>query len=250
MHSNIHVFINGQELANEDIIKWEKKRANIVLKKLGVEPVSQNLQSLRQQLRERKSELGQKKIKKILKNELMLSDSLAKLTAWLSFGRRRFSITEIFVENAKAEQFVEWFEQCGTTNDETAMLAGTPDHYVISTTNGIQEVIETTGGSPLVAKFYIDYKDLSSLRTAPDPSFPLQIAGVARSRDGLALGGVRHQFRNERNGFRARLTVEYPLFILPQVISGHQRHLANEFSNWISAAFGWKFPQYSKDTAN
>ncbi|MFW1736873.1 hypothetical protein ACG94V_18720 [Acinetobacter sp. ULE_I001] len=241
MHSNIHVYINDQKVANEDIIKWETKRANIVLKKLGSKPLSQNIMSLRHQLLERKVELGQKRIKKILKNELMLSDQFAKLTAWLSFGLRRYSITEIFVENAQAEQFVEWFEQCGKTNNETAMLAGTPDHYVIATNKDLQEVIETNGGSPLVAKFYIDYEDLSSLRSEIDPSFPLQIAGVARSSDGLAIGGVRHQFRNEKNGFRARLTVEYPLLILPSIISGHQMHLADEFSNWICAAFSWDF---------
>lgn len=241
MHSNIHVYINGQNVPNEDIIEWEIKRANIVLKKLGSKPFSKNIMSLRHQLRELKAKLGQEKIKEILKKELMLSDQLAKLTAWLSFGQRRYSITEIFVENAIAEQFVEWFEQCNKTNNEAAMLAGTPDHYVISTTNGVQEVIETNGGAPLTARFYIDYDDLLSLRSKINPSFPLQIAGVAKSSDGIAIGGVRHQFRNEGNGFRARLTVEYPLLILPSIISGHQMHLANEFSNWISTAFGWDF---------
>lgn len=241
MYSNLHVFINGRCVANTDILAWERKRAHIVLKKLGVPSTSRDLLELRQLLRQRKLELGQEKIKAILKNELMVSDAGAKLTARLSFGYRRLSITEIFVENAKAEQFVNWFEQCNQTNNEQAMLAGTPDHYVISSQNGLQEVIETNGGSPLVARFYIDYDDLSSLRSAIDPDFPLQIAGVARSRDGLAIGGVRHQFRNEANGFRARLTVEYPLLILPSIISGHQWHLASEFSNWICAAFGWNF---------
>lgn len=240
MHSNIHVFINSQKIANSEILEWEQKRANIVLKKLGSQAFSTDLSDLRHQLLNLKIELGQTRIKEILKNEIIISDIAAQLTARLSFGYRRFSITEIFVENAQAEQFVDWFNQSNQTNNELVMLAGTPDHYVISTKNGRQEVIETNGGSPLAAKFYIDYDDLSSLRSAIDPTFPLQIAGVARSTDGLAIGGVRHQFRNEKNGFWAKLTVEYPLMILPSIISGHQWHLANEFSNWIRIAFGWE----------
>jgi len=241
MHSNIHIFINDQRITNTAILQWEKRRAQVVLKKLGLISQSEDLLVLRQLLLKRKAELGQNKIKAILKNELRISDFFAKLIARLSLGYRRLSITEIFVENAKAEQFVEWFEKCTKENNEEAMIAGTPDHYVIATHNGTQEVIETNGGSPLVARFYIDYNELSSLRSDIDPSFPLQIAGVARSKDGFAIGGVRHQFRNEGNGFRAKLTVEYPLLILPTVISGHQWHLASEFSNWISAAFGRSF---------
>ncbi|MCH7391697.1 hypothetical protein [Acinetobacter dispersus] len=241
MHSNIHIFINDQRITNTAILQWEKRRAQVVLKKLGLISQSEDLLVLRQLLLKRKAELGQNKIKAILKNELRISDFFAKLIARLSLGYRRLSITEIFVENAKAEQFVEWFKKCTKENNEEAMLAGTPDHYVIATHNGTQEVIETNGGSPLVARFYIDYNELSSLRSDIDPSFPLQIAGVARSKDGFAIGGVRHQFRNEGNGFRAKLTVEYPLLILPTVISGHQWHLASEFSNWISAAFGRSF---------
>lgn len=240
MHSNIHVFINSQKIANSEILEWEQKRANIVLKKLGSQAFSTGLSDLRHQLLNLKIELGQTRIKEILKNEIIISDIAAQLTARLSFGYRRFNITKIFVENAQAEQFVDWFNQSNQTNNELVMLAGTPDHYVISTKNGRQEVIETNGGSPLAAKFYIDYDDLSSLRSAIDPTFPLQIAGVARSTDGLAIGGVRHQFRNEKNGFWAKLTVEYPLMILPSIISGHQWHLANEFSNWIRIAFGWE----------
>ncbi|WP_052209125.1 hypothetical protein [Acinetobacter sp. A47] len=243
MYSNIQVYINGQNIANAEILQWEKRRARLVLKKLGLSSNSNDLIVLRQLLLKRKRELGQEGIKARLKNELRISDFVAKLIARLSFGYRRLSMTEIFVENARAEQFVEWFETCTKQNNEDAMLAGTPDHYLISTAHGVQEVIETNGGSPLAAHFYIDYKNLSSLRSDSDPDFPLQIAGVARSRHGLAIGGVRHQFRNEGNGFRAKLTVEYPLLILPTVISGHQWHLANEFSNWNSIAFGWSLSE-------
>ncbi|MEV6561482.1 hypothetical protein AB0M22_37590 [Nocardia sp. NPDC051756] len=77
---------------------------------------------------------------------------------------------------------------------------------------------------------------MSSLCTPPDASFPHQIAGVARAQDGTAIGGVRHQFRDTATGFHARLTVEFPLPILPTMVAGHRWYLACEFSNWIEAA--------------
>ena len=174
---------------------------------------------------------------KLLRRELALSEHAAVLIARLSAGTRRFSITELVVSGGRAEDFVAWFNERGRINDECTMLAGTPDHYVIRTdSHGAQEVVETSGGSPMVARFFIDYEDLSSLRSPSDHSFPLQVAGVARSASGVAVGGVRHQFRNEGSGFRARLLVEYPLLILPQIVPGHQWHLASEFGNWIDAA--------------
>jgi hypothetical protein len=89
----------------------------------------------------------------------------------------------------------------------------------------------------MVARFDIDYEDLSSLRSLADPHYTHQMAGVARARGGLELGGVRHQFRNEGSGFRARLLVEFPFFIMPGIVSGHRWHLACEWANWITAAF-------------
>ncbi len=117
------------------------------------------------------------------------------------------------------------------------MIAALPEHYLIATDpSGRQEVIETNGGSPMAARFFIDYNDLSSLRSQPDSTYPIAVVGVARSPNGAAIGGVRHQFRNEGDGFRAKLTVEFPSLIMPSVVTGHRWHLACEFSNWIRAA--------------
>lgn len=238
MSIDIKTLINGKEVPRTQVLAWEKKRAQVVLNKLGATPASDDLALLRQQLATLKQALGTRRMLHILRRELAVSDPMAVLTARLSFGYRRFSITELVSSRGSAEQFVAWLNERARLNDEAAMLAATPDHYVIQTNpDGSQEVVETNGGSPLAAHFYIDYTDLSSLRSPVDPAYPLQIAGVARSAGGVALGGVRHQFRNEGSGFRARLLVEYPLLILPQVLSGHQWHLASEFANWIEAAF-------------
>jgi hypothetical protein len=49
-------------------------------------------------------------------------------------------------------------------------------------------------------------------------------------------GAIRHQFRDEPNGFAARLTGEFPVATPLTLIRAHQWHLACEFSNWIEAA--------------
>ncbi len=88
MYSNIHVCINGQNITNSAILEWEKRRARLVLKKLGLSPKSKDLLELRELLLKRKSELGQNKIKALLKKELIISDFFCQidctLVIWLS----------------------------------------------------------------------------------------------------------------------------------------------------------------------
>ncbi|WP_198036423.1 hypothetical protein [Cupriavidus taiwanensis] len=234
----IRTIINGREIPRQMVLEWEQRRAQIVLGKLGARPASLDLAGIRRQLLALKLELGAEGLMKTLRLELGISSPFAELTAAMSRGSRRFSVTELIVSGGTAEHFVDWFQARTRSNDELAMLSAAPDHYMIRTgAGGIQEVIETTGGAPFSTRFFIDYSDLSSLRSPPDQAYPHQIAGVARSAKGTALGGVRHQFRNEGQGFRAKLLVEFPLLILPQVVSGHQWHLASEFGNWIDACF-------------
>ncbi|QYN04604.1 hypothetical protein K1T36_10885 [Pseudomonas protegens] len=236
---NIRTFIGGQEIPREQVLDWERRRALVVLKRLGGKPTGkEDLMTLRNQVMDRKIALGSNGIRQLLQRELAMSQPVANFVARISLGRRRFSVTELLAERGSANEFEDWFLKRAELNDELSMLAASPDHYVIQTNaDGAQEVIETTGGSPMVGRFMIDYQDLSSLRSLPNPDYPYQIAGVARAENGLALGGVRHQFRNEGMGFRAKLTVEFPLMIIPGAVSAHRWHLASEFSNWIEAAF-------------
>lgn len=88
------------------------------------------------------------------------------------------------------------------------------------------------------SRFVIDYDGVSALVTPHDPEYGGQLAGVAFTDAGLAIGGVRHQFRDEPGGFRARLCVEFPRLTLPRLLGEHRRHLAIEFSNWVESAFG------------
>lgn len=237
---NIRTFMGGREIPRSKVLDWERRRALVVLKKLGGKPSGEeDLATLRRQVLDRKVALGSNGIRQLLQRELAMSQPLANFVARISSGRRRFSVTELLVDRGSASEFVDWFAKRAELNDELAMISACPDHYVIQTdVNGAQEVIETTGGAPMVGRFMIDYQDLSSLRSLMDPEYPYQAAGVAKADNGLVIGGVRHQFRNEGPGFRARLLVEFPAMILPGAVSAHRWHLASEFSNWIEAAFG------------
>lgn len=140
---------------------------------------------------------------------------------------------------ARVEAVPDLYFDAVAAGDPTPILAACPDHYIARTRpDGRQEVVETTGGAPLPLRMVFDRTDLRTLVTPPDPAFPVQWAGVARTEHGAALGGTRHQFRDERAGFLARLTVELPATLPPEMLREHRWHLACEFSNWVEAVNG------------
>jgi hypothetical protein len=229
--------IAGGEVARAEVLAWEDRRITAAARKLGVQIPDDDLTKRREVLLEAKVALGSDELVNRLKRETRIADVVARLEARIS-ARRRISCIDVRVGGGSAEDFVKAFEQWTDSSDEVAMLRACPDHFVIRTrSDGRQEVQETNGGSPLAALFYIDYDDVSSLVTQADTRFPHQIAGVARGSDRVAIGGVRHQFRDIEDGFHARLTVEFPLPTLGRMVAGHRWHLACEFSNWIEAAF-------------
>jgi hypothetical protein len=244
MAIDLEIFIDGKLIAPDRVADWERGSVTKALRKLGTSPEGQDLERLKRQLLERKHALGHGGIRARLRRELALSDMVARLVAWMSRGRRAYSMIEIVSTVGTAEAFANWFGEVARLNREDVMIAALPEHYLIATdAAGRQEVIETNGGSPMAARFFVDYADLSSLRSEADPDYPVQVAGVARAPNGAAIGGVRHQFRNEGTGFRAKLTVEFPSLIMPSVVTGHRWHLACEFSNWIRAAIGELHPE-------
>lgn len=237
MAIDLDIFFGDERIAPERVEAWERRSAARALRKLGSRPAGGDLEALREQVATCKKALGHDAIRARLRRDLALSDVVARAVAWLSRGRRRFSVVDIVSPEGSAEAFALWFEDVARRNREDVMIAAAPEHYLIATdAAGRQEVIETNGGAPLPARFFVDYGDLSSLRSEADTAFPVQVAGVALAPDGTPIGGVRHQFRDEGEGFRARLTVEFPRFIMPSVIRGHRWHLACEFSCWIRTA--------------
>ncbi len=230
---------DGTEHSRAEVLSWEDRRITAVARVLNLQVADGDVAKRRETLLQAKLGLGPDEIVERLKRRTAAADLVARAGSRVS-RRRRISVVDLHVGAGSAAEFVAVFDRWTQTSDHEAMLRACPDHYVIRTdAHGRQEVLETTGGSPLPSLFRIDYSDVSSLTTPPDALFPHQIAGVARASDGSAIGGVRHQFRDDAGGFSARLTVEFPMPTPGRMVSGHRWHLACEFSNWIEAAFGW-----------
>ena len=88
----------------------------------------------------------------------------------------------------------------------------------------------------VASRFFIEIDSAEGLVTQPDATYPVQMVGCARLANGTILGGVRHQFRDEQDGARVLLTVEFPWMMGPVGPAAHRWHLASEFANWIQAA--------------
>lgn len=240
MVPNIDAIIAGKSLTREEVRAWEDRRASAIMRKLSLDGPSMSRLEKRRALLARKSALGHNSIRETLRWELAWSARIARLTVTLSGGRRKFSTCDLAVGRGSADAFCEWFRERTRQGDEPPMLDACPDHYIIATgSDGKQVVVETTGGAPFASEFVIDYSDSHGIQTALDPTCPVRIIGTARLKDGVIVGGVCHQFRQEGEGFRAKLSVEFPVMVLPHMIAEHRWHLAAEFSNWIEAASCW-----------
>ncbi|ALG84897.1 hypothetical protein [Gordonia phthalatica] len=233
--SAITAMIGGRTHARADVLNWESRRIDAAAKKLGVAvPTSGDLNTRREAWLHAKRSLGDDEILRRLHRDTAVADALARSQARVS-RRRRLCLTELVVPGAASTAFTEWFTAITVESNRDEMERACPDHFVLRTADGIQEVVETNGGSPLAARFTIDYDDVSSLVTPIDPLFAHRLDGVARASDGTPIGGVRHQFRDTPAGVHARLVIEFPLLMLPSVVHGHRWHLACEFSNWFEA---------------
>lgn len=228
--------LHGRRFTREAVLRWEDRRIAAAARKLGVPaPAAGDVAERRQEFLQTKLELGYDEIHRRLRRDAALAGAIGKAEARLS-ARRRFSVTDLYVPGGSTAQFVEFYWHCVRTNDEAELLRACPDHFVQRIgADGRHEVLETNGGSPLAALFFIDYEDLSHVVTPVDPAFPGQLAGVAYA-DGVPIGAVRHQLRDTAEGLHARLVVEFPLPTLGHMVAGHRWHLACEFSNWIESA--------------
>lgn len=235
--NDVGIFLNGAAVSQKAVRAWEARRISAVSRRFNLPVAAGNRDEQLAVILRHKRSLGHDGLHKFFARDLKWSERMVRLIVRLSRGKRKFSICEIHVAAGSAEQFVHWFQERGRIGDEAAMLNACPDHHIIDNLpDGRQLVLETTGGSLFASEFLVDYDDQEDLRSERLAEWPLQMAGVARLHDGLAIGGVRHQFRQVGDGFQARCLVEFPSFTPGFMISQHQWHLAVEFSNWIGAA--------------
>ncbi|MGW4368870.1 hypothetical protein ACWEKT_24810 [Nocardia takedensis] len=250
----IRTFLAGGEVPRDQVRAWEKRRSEVVLTKLAARLGSRAFAELapgtrledllvapldtrRSALTSIKTRLGHAGVYAVLKRDLEISERMARAGVALSRGRAKHSVARLEVPGYSAERFAAWFADLTAANAETDMVDACPDHYLLrGLPDGRQEVVETTGGSPLAARFLVDYTGAEALAIPVDPRFPHQIAGRALLDDGLVIGGVRHQFRDRGTTMEALLTVRFPASLPARMIHQHRWHLAVEFGNWIIAA--------------
>jgi hypothetical protein len=236
----IVALIGGRRVSRSEVQEWEAKRAARVCEKLDIVSPATGLSARRDALVDRKLELGHQELERRLARELRISSRSSRLMAALSRGRRRLCTIELSGSGGSAETMPGYYRTAMETGDEAALLAASPDHFLLfAGADGVQQVVETTGGSPIAARIFLDESDTTAVTTKADPEFPVQWVAVGRgSFDAPPAGAIRHQFRDEADGFRVRLTGEFPVFTPPHLIRAHRWHLACEFSNWIEAANG------------
>lgn len=235
----VYAVIADRRFTRDQVLAWEAERLPAAASKIGLPVPSGGLARQRTAFAESKLALGAEEIKSRLARDLRIGDAVANATTRLSRGRRATSVCELHVAGGSASEFALWFDDTSRDDYTRSMTAAHPDHFLIQALpDGRQEVVETTGGSPLATRFLVDYSDLSTLSTPRSPGTDAEAAGVAISGKGIHIGGVRHEFRDVPGGFHARLCVEFPRATLPRMLSEHRRHLAIEFSNWVESAFG------------
>lgn len=233
------ITIDGKSISKQDLDQWKKKsysKAIRVLKKRVA--IIDDMDVMERKLTEIKMQYSYDEIVKLLKNKLWLSERFMKLACTVSRGKRKFSITEIEVSGISAKEIIEGIDALMLTQsrkNNEVNLSACPEHYVLRPLgDNTLEVIETTGNSPLPVQFFIEYDNETGIQTARDYSYEYQSTGIARLKNGALLGGVRHQFKETKDGFKARLVVEFPSICPNSLIKSHQMHLACEFSYWFN----------------
>lgn len=244
MSSSLEVRIDGVVVTPTQIENWERRRVQAVLAKLRRALKVQasahgdpgDLLSQREELLRLKEQLGRSGLREALRGSLRMACFATKLMVRLSGSRRKQCVVEMRVAHCSAQQLSQGIDDLmakDTAANRRINLLVCPDHYVLEPRANVLEVIETTGGSPFPAQFFMKFDDDSGVKTPRDAVFPYQSTGTARLSDGMVIGGVRHQFRDEGNGALIRLMVEFPQPTLQHMIREHQWHLACEFTHWV-----------------
>ncbi|MCA0244078.1 MAG: hypothetical protein LCI02_24950 [Proteobacteria bacterium] len=243
----IDATINGQRVSPQQVQQWELGRARAVLPKLSRllgQPAADDgpmgdLARLRAELLALKEQCGRERLRQTLGGRMRVSAWSTKAALALSGSRRKPCMTELTVAGVGARQVADGIDDLmrnDTAANRQANLLACPDHYLLQARGDLLEVIETAGGSPFPAQFFMRFGDESGLQTPRDPAAAGQSVGTARLADGTVIGGVRHQFYDAADGTLARLRVEFPAATPSYMIRQHQWHLACEFSHWLRVA--------------
>ncbi len=250
----LRTYIDGRSVDQGKVVEWERRRLSVAaarLRKDYVGLLTGELDSLlarfavdvddvpaaRAVLARARVLIGPNGLRELLAGELVVSEAATRATLAASGGRWAVSTVEIASDRGTAQGFIDTFDRARVSNDQAFWTDACPDHYIIATmADGRQEVVEVTGGAMLASRFLVEYTDPAKVVVPADPSYPFAVAGAAKLGDGVLIGGVCHQFRDEPGGgFRSQLKVAFPAAVPGLHIREHQWHLATEFGNWIEA---------------
>lgn len=240
------IIISEKIISKQELDMWKKRRYSNAFSLLNSKiDMNDDIDTMSKKLIDIKMRYTYEKMLKLLKSKLAFSEKLMKVANYISKGKRKFSITEIQVKGISAKKAISEIDELmlvQSRENNKVNLSAYPEHYVLrSLGENNLEVIETTGNAPVPVQFFIDYGSEIGLQTPRDYSYEYQSAGVAKLKDGTLIGGVRHQFKEMEDGFKAKLVVEFPAICPNSFIKGHQMHLACEFSYW----FNWIISQQS-----
>lgn len=232
------IMIDGRIFTQQSLQQWRRKRAIHVLKacKAPID-LSDQTDDLCRQLTDLKIKLSSDDMRQRLNSKLIVSERLMKLARILSGEKRSAAKTIIYAEGLTAEDVSSALDKLmleATEENRRINLAVCPDHYVLHPHKGILEVIETAGNSPLPTQFFITFNDETGLKEPRNLDYTHQSVGVAKLKDGTVVGGVRHQFKDTPTGIKARLLVEFPAICPKSLLRAHQKHLAAEWSGWLT----------------
>ncbi|OZG69311.1 hypothetical protein [Bifidobacterium eulemuris] len=234
---SIRVVIDGREISREDVQKKEMERCIHASRKLNLKIQNEELSEIRQLILQRKLDLGQDVLKKLMRKETCLADILVRRFVRLSHEEYVLSGIDIYANGISAKDFTAWFDLQVKKNNIPAMLAAHPEHYIIDNRpDGTQYVCETNGGSPFAAAFTIYFNETNCINIPLLADHPHRIEGVSKLSDGKRVGAARHQFQDTPEGLQGHLCIEFPKKTMAKVVDGHKWHLAIEFSNWLEAA--------------
>jgi hypothetical protein len=210
-----YALIDGVEISELALLRYEVQRARIAAFLLY-------------------EKIGAQGVAALLKSEIATMEGIEREWVKRSAGEWTGSITEIRVNGGSAGGFLEWFQERVASDDQAMMFNAHPEHYaLVRAPDGRVSILETIGGWKLPGLIYARFtQDEGDAAEALDPALPVRLIGHLVSEDGEARGRVLHQFGDTSYGFRARLGIYWPAKAEPDMIKGHQWHLACEFVNW------------------
>lgn len=244
--------VNGKPVDPETIQNWEFKRlvkAHRLLTNIyGVrfsDDYSQwvktkDVDALQNEILRVKMHAGADAMKDMLKSKYDMGNASLMMAEKVSGGRHKFSTAEIVVPESSLsvdEIKQQLLDTLLTDNNiyTKENLAAEPDHFVFQQSDeNVQEVLEIIGKSPFPTHYFVHFNDLAGVHSPQSAGYEDILAGTLRLSNGSIIGGVHHQIKPEKDGFRIKATVEFPTMTPLSLIHSHQIHLACEFGYWIS----------------